>query len=118
MKEQFRQKRESSGAVGHSKDIPGCKTLNVKSAGLQSEVCNPRSETDDLKRWPAGAGDTNRTIRQGEVETVIHETHPGGRGNTPKEAEQQYREFFEAMNKGTVTMTAKGLILCCNQRFA
>ncbi|HEY4573667.1 MAG TPA: ATP-binding protein, partial [Thermoanaerobaculia bacterium] len=61
---------------------------------------------------------TLRAIRHGEVDALVVE---GGRGEqiyTLKGADHSYRIFLEAMHEGAATLTADGVILYCNRRFA
>ncbi len=57
-------------------------------------------------------------IRTGEVDAVVIEKAGGKRFFIQEGAEQPYREMVETMSEGAVTITPKGIILYCNQRFA
>ena len=75
-------------------------------------------EVADLRARLAEASETLRAIRSGEVDAVVV---PGPQGNqlfTLTGADAPYRVLIEEMNQGAVTLSADGLILYCNRRFA
>src|SRR5437764_8407849 len=76
------------------------------------------AEAQDLRTRLLEAEETLRAIRRGEVDALVVE---GGRGEqiyTLKGADHSYRIFLEAMHEGAATLTAGGVILYCNRRFA
>ncbi|PYQ65165.1 MAG: hybrid sensor histidine kinase/response regulator [Acidobacteria bacterium] len=76
------------------------------------------AEAQDLRTRLLEAEETLRAIRRGEVDALVVE---GGRGEqiyTLKGADHSYRIFLEAMHEGAATLTADGVILYCNRRFA
>jgi len=76
------------------------------------------AEVQDLRTRLLEAEETLRAIRRGEVDALVVE---GGRGEqiyTLKGADHSYRIFLEAMHEGAATLTADGVILYCNRRFA
>src|SRR5436305_10905 len=76
------------------------------------------AEAQDRRTRLLEAEETLRAIRRGEVDALVVE---GGRGEqiyTLKGADHSYRIFLEAMHEGAATLTADGVILYCNRRFA
>ncbi len=57
-------------------------------------------------------------IRSGEVGGIVVSRPDGDQVHEQEGAEHAYRLFFEAMNEGAVIVTAEGLVLFCNRRFA
>src|SRR4051812_29333907 len=84
---------------------------------MVNETCLA-AEVQDLRTRLLEAEETLRAIRHGEVDALVVE---GGRGEqiyTLKGADHSYRIFLEAMHEGAATLTADGVILYCNRRFA
>jgi PAS domain S-box-containing protein len=75
-------------------------------------------EVKDLKRRLAEAEETVRAIQQGEVDALVVNTGDEEQVFTLQGADQVYRLVMEQMNEGVVTLSADGVILYCNQRFA
>jgi PAS domain S-box-containing protein len=75
-------------------------------------------EVADLRVGLAEANDTLRAIRNGEVDAVLVHGPQGEQLFTLKSADEPYRVLIEEMNQGAVTLSADGLILYCNRRFA
>jgi PAS domain S-box-containing protein len=69
---------------------------------------------DDLRE----ARETLDAIRRGEVDAVIVTGQRGEQVYSLASAEQPYRVYVERMQEGAVTVSADGLILYCNRRFA
>jgi PAS domain S-box-containing protein len=61
------------------------------------------------------AQETLNAIRNGEVDAIVA---TGNRIYSLTGAEHPYRVYVEQMQEGAVTVSADGLILYCNQRFA
>ena len=76
------------------------------------------AENEDLRARLAEAEETLRAIRQGEVDALVVSTEQGERVFTREGAEHPYRVLIEQMNEGAVTLSAQGVILYCNHRFA
>lgn len=66
----------------------------------------------------AEAQETLEAIRNGEVDAVVVSGPRGNQIYSLTSAEQPYRVYVEQMQEGAVTVSADGLILYCNQRFA
>jgi PAS domain S-box-containing protein len=64
------------------------------------------------------AQETLDAIRCGEVDAVVVSGAHGNQIYSLTGAEQPYRVYVERMQEGAVTVTAEGLILYSNQRFA
>lgn len=64
------------------------------------------------------AQETLDAIRAGEVDAVVVAGKHGDQVYSLAGAEQPYRVYVEQMQEGAVTVTADGMILYCNQRFA
>src|SRR4051794_16031346 len=76
------------------------------------------AEVQDLRARLLEAEETLRAIRRGEVDALVVEGTRGDQIYTLKGADHSYRIFLEAMHEGAATLTAGGLILYCNRRFA
>jgi two-component system cell cycle sensor histidine kinase/response regulator CckA len=88
---------------------------------------NPATQTQE---WPLAdevaelrvrlteATETLRAIRSGEADAVVVPGPQGDRLFTLAGADAPYRVLIEEMNQGAVTLSADGLILYCNRRFA
>ncbi|MFO1424086.1 MAG: PAS domain S-box protein, partial [Candidatus Competibacteraceae bacterium] len=75
-------------------------------------------EVERLRARLADAEEVLRAIRAGEVDALVV-PGPGNRQIFTREnTEQPYRVLVEQMNQGAVTLSAEGLILYCNRRFA
>src|SRR5246127_5075225 len=87
----------------------------------------PQSGGGGFSRWGSGvemrqlhsslleAQETLDAIRNGEVDAIVA---TGNRIYSLTGAEHPYRVYVEQMQEGAVTVSADGLILYCNQRFA
>jgi len=64
------------------------------------------------------AQETLDAIRSGEVDAVVVNGAKGNQIYSLTGAEQPYRIYVEHMQEGAVTVSADGLILYCNQKFA
>ncbi|MHB0936815.1 MAG: PAS domain-containing sensor histidine kinase [Armatimonadota bacterium] len=82
------------------------------------EVHVSDGQVQELLNRLAEAEETLRAIRHGEVDGLVVQTPHGERVFTLKGAEQPYRVMVEAMEEGAATLSANGLILYCNPRFA
>ncbi len=76
------------------------------------------AEVRDLRARLLEAEETLRAIRRGEVDALVVEGSRGEQIFTLKGADHSYRIFLEAMHEGAATLTAGGVILYCNRRFA
>jgi len=75
-------------------------------------------EFEDLTSRLIEAEETLRAIRGGEVDALVVSTPQGDQVFTLSGADQAYRVMVETMNEGAITLSADGIILFCNQRFA
>ena len=64
------------------------------------------------------AQETLDAIRSGEVDAVVVTGPRGNHVYSLTSADQPYRVYVERMQEGAVTISAEGVILYCNQRFA
>jgi two-component system, NarL family, sensor kinase len=71
-----------------------------------------------LTRRLAGAEETLRAIRSGEVDTVMVAGKEGSQVFTLEGAEHAYRVLIECMNEGALTLTIDKMILYANRCFA
>jgi formate hydrogenlyase transcriptional activator len=76
------------------------------------------NELQEVTRRMMEAEETLRAIRGGEVDSLVVSTPGGDRVFTLSGATHPYQVMVETMNEGAVTLTADGIILFCNQRFA
>jgi PAS domain S-box-containing protein len=76
------------------------------------------AEVQDLRARLQEAEETLRAIRRGEVDALVVEGTRGEQIYTLRGADHSYRIFLEAMHEGAATLTADGVILYCNRRFA
>ncbi|MFB3923630.1 MAG: PAS domain S-box protein [Terriglobia bacterium] len=75
-------------------------------------------ENSDLRARLAEAEGNLRALLTREVDAVVVATDQGERIFTLQGAESVYRLLIEDLNEGAVTLTAEGMILYCNRRFA
>jgi PAS domain S-box-containing protein len=78
----------------------------------------PSRELAELHARLAGAEETLRAIRAGEVDAVVVAGKQGPQVYSLEGAEHAYRVLIECMNEGALTLTADKMILYANQRFA
>jgi PAS domain S-box-containing protein len=64
------------------------------------------------------AEDTLAAIRNGHVEALVVQSPEGERIFTLHSADQPYRLMVEQMQEGALTLSADGVVLYCNSRFA
>jgi two-component system CheB/CheR fusion protein len=75
-------------------------------------------ENDELLYRLAEAKETFSAIQRGDVDAIVVSGTKGAQVYSISSAETPYRTFIEEMNEGAVTLTNKGIIIYCNQRFA
>jgi PAS domain S-box-containing protein len=75
-------------------------------------------ELDSVRARLEEAEDSLRAIRSGEVDALVVSGVGGDQIFTLKGADQIYRILIENMSEGTLTMTAEGMIMYANRRFA
>jgi two-component system sensor histidine kinase/response regulator len=75
-------------------------------------------ELEDLRAQLDSAEETLRAIRSGGVDALVIPGADGEQIFALKGADHVYRELVEAMSEGALTMTAEGVILYANRRFA
>ena len=75
-------------------------------------------ENERLRARLEESEETLRAIRHGEVDALLVSGANGDQVFTLHSAEQPYRILIEQMQEGAVTLSAEGLILYCNLRFA
>jgi PAS domain S-box-containing protein len=73
---------------------------------------------DEVEQRLREAEDTLDAIRRGEVDAVVVQDPKGQRIYTLETADRPYRVLVEHMQEGAVTLTADGVALYCNHRFA
>ena len=76
------------------------------------------TETQDVRARLAQAEETLRAIRSSEVDALVVSGVGGERVFTLEGANHVYRVLIENMSEGALTLTAEGLILYANRRFA
>lgn len=76
------------------------------------------AELAEVRARLAEAEETLRAIREGEVDALLIADGSGERVYTLRSADAPYRALIEQMQDGAVTLTSKGDIVYCNQRFA
>ena len=72
----------------------------------------------DLQARLDEAEETLRALRSGEVDAIVAAGPEGERVYTLKGADEAYRIMVEEMGEGAITLSADGLILFSNERFA
>lgn len=75
-------------------------------------------QLNELQARLAEVEETLRAIRHGEVDAVVVSTTEGDRVFTLEGADHPYRVMVETINEGAATLTANGLVLYANRRFA
>ena len=75
-------------------------------------------EIEELRIRLEEAEETLRTIRSGGVDALIVSGPQGDQLFTLTGAERAYRVLISEMNEGAVVLSADGIILYCNRRFA
>ncbi len=75
-------------------------------------------EVADLRARLADASEVLGAIRSGDVDAVVVQGPRGDQLFTLKGADEPYRILIEEMNEGAVTLSADGVILFANRRFA
>jgi PAS domain S-box-containing protein len=76
------------------------------------------AELERLRARLGEAEETLRAIRGGEVDALVVAGSRGDQIFTLKGADHSYRVFLEQMHQGAATLSAEGVILYCNRRFA
>ena len=77
-----------------------------------------RRELETLRARLEEAEETLRAIRSGDTDALVVEGPDGPRIFTVSGAEQPYRVLIEQMLEGAVMLSAAGIVLYCNRRFA
>jgi PAS domain S-box-containing protein len=78
----------------------------------------PREGIEELRTRLETAEDTLRAIRAGEVDALVIARAGDDQVVTVQGADLPYRMLLDQMNAGAVTLTPKGVIVYCNERFA
>jgi PAS domain S-box-containing protein len=78
----------------------------------------PKEKLAEVQRRLREAQETLDAIRGGEVDAVVVSGPHGSQVYSLSNVERPYRVYVERMQEGAVTISADGLILYCNQRFA
>jgi diguanylate cyclase (GGDEF)-like protein/PAS domain S-box-containing protein len=76
------------------------------------------AENKDLRARLEEAEETLRAIRSGEVDSLVVMGEVGAQIFTLKGVDQAYRILIENMSEGALTVSAEGMIIYANQRFA
>jgi PAS domain S-box-containing protein len=77
-----------------------------------------RLENEELRASLAEANETLDAIRNGEVDAIVVSGAGGEKVFSISSAETPYRVIIEEMNEGAVVLSADGVVLYCNRRFA
>jgi PAS domain S-box-containing protein len=75
-------------------------------------------ENEELRASLAEANETLDAIRNGEVDAIVVSGAGGEKVFSISSAETPYRVIIEEMNEGAVVVSADGVVLYCNRRFA
>jgi two-component system, cell cycle sensor histidine kinase and response regulator CckA len=75
-------------------------------------------EIEELRIRLKEAEETISSIRSGEVDAIVVSGLQGEQVFTLTSAERAYRVLIEEMNEGAIVLSADGIILYCNRRFA
>jgi len=75
-------------------------------------------ENEELRASLAEANETLDAIRNGEVDAIVVSGAGGEKVFSISSAETPYRVIIEEMNEGAVVLSADGVVLYCNRRFA
>ena len=75
-------------------------------------------ENEELQSRLVETEEALMAIRSGEVDAIVVPGKKGEQVYSISSAETPYRTFIEEMDEGAVTLSKKGLIIYCNQRFA
>jgi len=75
-------------------------------------------ENQELRANLTEAEETLNAIRNGEVDAIIVSGLGGEKIFSISSAETPYRVIIEEMNDGAVVLSAEGVVLYCNRRFA
>ena len=75
-------------------------------------------ENDELLNSLKEAEETLNAIRSGDVDAIVVSGAEGEMIFSLVSAETPYRIIVQEMNEGVVTLSAKGIIMYCNQRFS
>jgi PAS domain S-box-containing protein len=78
----------------------------------------PRERIEELRSRLEAAEDTLRAIRAGEVDALVVARAGDDHVVTVQGADLPYRMLLDQMYAGAVTLTPKGVIAYCNERFA
>jgi PAS domain S-box-containing protein len=87
------------------------RTPELENQALQEELAELRAQLDEAET-------TLQAIRSGAVDAIVVDTPAGERFFMLQGAETPYREMVETMSEGAITVSADGVILYANQRFA
>lgn len=111
-------KKPAGSKSGRTKPIAAPKQTVVR---LKADAPGHWVSKDELERLQdrlREAQETLEAIRGGEVDAVVVSGPKGSQIYSLSSVEQPYRVYVERMQEGAVTISADGLILYCNQRFA
>lgn len=75
-------------------------------------------ENEELRLRLSETEDALSAIRSGEVDAIVVQGRVGEQVYSISSAETPYRTFIEEMDEGAITLSEKGLVIYCNQRFA
>ncbi|MBI4786161.1 MAG: diguanylate cyclase [Chloroflexi bacterium] len=76
------------------------------------------SEIENLRRKLEQADQTLAAIRSGQVDALVIASPEGDQVYTLRGTDHPYRALVEDMNEGALTLSADGILLYCNRRFA
>src|SRR5215216_6049149 len=86
---------------------------------VKKRVTRPAPSTvQSLRRRLKEAEDILAAIRDGHIDALVMRSADGEQVYTLKTADQPYRLMVEQMREGALTLSAEGIVLYCNARFA
>lgn len=84
----------------------------------EQDITKLRTEIEELKIRLAETEETLHAIRNGDVDAIIVSGDEGDKIFSLTSSETPYRIIIEQMDEGAFTVSTKGIILYCNNRFA
>ncbi|HEX2921683.1 MAG TPA: PAS domain-containing protein [Bacteroidales bacterium] len=91
------------------------KSYDISDKDLVNKL---KSEIEELKSRLDESEETLKAIRNGDVDAIIVNSSEGEKVFSLTTSETPYRIIIEQINEGAVTVSSKGIILYCNQRFS
>jgi signal transduction histidine kinase/ActR/RegA family two-component response regulator len=107
----------AASATRRKKPVPRPKSVPAAKPNVKGHWVGKEELTKVMDRLRE-AQETLDAIRSGEVDAVVVSGPHGNQIYSLSSVEQPYRVYVENMQEGAVTISADGVILYCNQRFA